>query len=470
MKKWQNLAPPDDPGSWYDVDGVWPTNAGSYETCDFLSGTEYTATGTGGVAYAWTGQTLSSTREIVQAQATIWEYSAGTLTDRTGGVTFGTLMLVAYGDVLIGATGTSNSTIKSTGGNFSALAGAPNALVVCVQSNAVLLFNTNTAANGWAASDVGDYTNWSTGEYASGILYQTPGAITAAVAFGNDVIVFKANAIYRMRYVGGVVKWTVELLVNGIGCSEASAVCVGRNGILFHYQSETSTQKTVNPIAHFYWFDGVSYPKPVNPLTVLPPGGQFFITYSPRDDLFTVTNAKNSSPWNQTYFYCPTVDAWGKNTTPITNAQTAFTVPIVGDFAARPVAERSPQPVMWGKESANKLKRYSHGTPIGEIASACFAETTKIGTADAKSKYLRATPKLRRQVDLGADSSSCSVSYFRELHDTTASSTQTAAEDSKRHRFDFNAVDNFARVKVTYTARDVEFDDIAVKGVSSGQE
>lgn len=472
MKKWQNLAPPDDPDSWYDVDGFWPTKENSYETADFLTGTEYTATSTGFVGYAWTGQTLSSVREFVQAQTLIWEYSAGVLTDRTGGVTVNSLMLAAYGDVIIGATGAaSGATIKSTGGNFSALAGAPAADIVVPQSNAVMLLSTATAAHGWAVSDVGDYTNWTTGEAASGTLYQTPGPIIAAVKFGADIIVFKANAIYRMRYVGGLVKWTAELLVDGIGCSDRNAICAGRNGILFLYQVEGSTQKTVNPTTHFYWFDGVSYPRPVNPLTALAPGGSFFVNYSPRDDLFTVTQAKASSPFNRTFFYCPTADAWGQNVTPITNTQTGITLPLMGDFAARPLAERSPQPVMWGKESANKLKRYSHGTPIGEIASACYVETTKVGNPGKKTQFTRVTPILRRRVDLGTDSAALSVSTFREREDTTAAATTAVTESTQRKRFDFNLCDNFARFKVTWTALDIEVDDVVVaKSAVAGED
>jgi hypothetical protein len=139
MKKWENLVPPDDPNSWFDVDGVWPTKDGAYETCDFLSGSgaEYTATSAGTPVYAWTGQTLSSTREFVIGSQ-IWEYAAGAFTDRTGGVAVGSIpMLAAYGDVIIGTMGTGNPTVKSTGGNFSALAGAPNASIICTQSNAV---------------------------------------------------------------------------------------------------------------------------------------------------------------------------------------------------------------------------------------------------------------------------------------------------------------------------------------------
>jgi hypothetical protein len=94
--------------------------------------------------------------------------------------------------------GASTATVKSTGGNFSALAGAPQAEIVLPVANALLYLNTNTSTDGWAASDVGDYTNYATGEAASGRLIQTPGPITAGVSFGNYAIVFKGDAIYRL--------------------------------------------------------------------------------------------------------------------------------------------------------------------------------------------------------------------------------------------------------------------------------
>jgi hypothetical protein len=47
------------------------------------------------------------------------------------------------------------------------------------------------------------------------------------------VIVFKASSIYRMRYVGDVPKWTVELIADGIGASGPHAALVCGDSILF---------------------------------------------------------------------------------------------------------------------------------------------------------------------------------------------------------------------------------------------
>lgn len=38
MRKWQDLAAPDDPNSWYSVTNMWPTLRGTYETADLSTG------------------------------------------------------------------------------------------------------------------------------------------------------------------------------------------------------------------------------------------------------------------------------------------------------------------------------------------------------------------------------------------------------------------------------------------------
>ena len=160
MKKWQNLSAPDDPDSWYDVDGVWPTNRGSYELADSLnSGAEYTGTSAGAVTYAFRSKGVVSTvehPEYIIDSARIWQYDvAGTpvLTDVTGAITVGARPQMAqYGSITIcvmgselgaypGATLPGRATVYTTspGTNFAALAGAPEGQSVCIQSNAVMI-------------------------------------------------------------------------------------------------------------------------------------------------------------------------------------------------------------------------------------------------------------------------------------------------------------------------------------------
>lgn len=486
MRKWQNLAPADDPNSYFDVNGVWPTERGSYETVDFLSGTEYAASGASTPVYAFTAQVVNQ-GGIVEfvVDGKIWSWGGSSFTDVTNGVTVRRPHAAQFGNVTIMAMGgyksvqlVDGATVASTsGGNFSALAGAPAADIVAVQSNIAWYYNLGVSptnnGNGWETSDVGDHTTYGSGEAASGNLTATAGDITAAVPFADYMVVFKANSIYRQRYVGGIVKIATELLHNGVGCIGRHAACAGKTGILFVAASETSTYRTVNPTLHVYWFDGYTEPVKVNTLTALTTaatGLSVLINYDPRHDLFSVVCRDGSAPYNRTFFYCPSSDMWGKNDTPITNSQTSSAVPLMGDFFARRDAEKSPMPTLYNKETADTLKRYTPGTPIGEIASSCYLETSKVGLNNRKSKIIRLMPLLRRRVDLGTDSTTLTVSFFRELHDTTASSTQSSiAESSYRKWFDFTGSDNYARFKVTYNALDVEVDNLVPEGVDAGK-
>jgi hypothetical protein len=465
MRKWQPLAAPDDPGTWYDLDGFVPTARGSYETADFLTGTDYTATGAGSVIYAFCANTLSSRREYVVDTIKIWEFSGSALTDRTGGVTIGSRPFMSqYGDVTVCTMGTANPTVKSTGGNFSALAGSPQGEIVLPVANALLYLNTNTSSDGWAASDIGDYTNYTTGESASGRLIQTPGSIVAGVAYTDYAIVFKQNAIYRIRYVGGTIKWATELLWAGIGCSSVSpntekySACAGAAGILFPCKQVNRTASGQTSNFH-YLFDGASKPRRVN---LLQPTIQGFITYNPLADVFAVTSAAGAA---LTHYYCPESDMWGRNTLPAPG-QSPSGAPLMGEYAAR--SEDSTHPVFYAKILADNIRRY---VPSDSNASAsCYLQTSMFGRSDFVTTWDRITPQLRRRRDLGTDSAALSVTTYNEREDTSASTTSAVTESTLRKRFDFVKAAPFMRAKVTWTALDVEVDDIPARQVSQSKE
>ncbi len=470
MRKWQNRSAPNDPESWFDVDGMWPTKRGTYETAHFLTGTDYVASSAGAVAYSFCAATLSSRREYVVDATHIWEWTGAAFSDRTNSVTVGgNPMMAQFGDVTLCAMGASAATVKSTGGNFSVQTSAPQGEIICVQSNAVLIFNTNTSADGWAASDVADYTNWTTGEAASGRLIATPGPITAAIPFGNDVLVFKSDAIYRMRYVGGSVKWTSEVIHTGLGCAYLGLqtnvrakynLAAGTNVVLFsgYYDWATSA-----PTSYIYAFDGASPPVRVNPLTTVLEGP---ICYNPQTDVFAIT-ARDFSP-QTIYFYCATTGAWGKWATGLTQLSSPLLGTLTAHEASGSTHQKSNTPVQYEKVNANNIKRWQHATaPPGDTVGSCYLQTAKLGQPNGKTTFDRVIPLLRRRRDLGTDSATMSMELFRELEDTSAQTTQgSIAESTFRKRFDLkasSATDNFARFKVTWAALDVEVDDFLVK-------
>jgi hypothetical protein len=477
MRKWQNLAPPDDAGSWFDVSNMWPTAYGSYATADYHdSGTAATATGTGAVVAAWCANTLASRREYVfTASNFIWEYAAGVYTDRSGGVTVGTSPFpVQYGDVSIVAMGVANPTVKSTGGNFSALAGSPNCEILLTVANAVLALNTSTSADGWAASDIADYTNWTTGEAASGRLIQSPGPITAGVSFGNYAIVFKADAIYRISYVGGIVKWATELLYRGIGCqsrgSGAAAkylACAGGGVVFFAGYYDTTLTSS-----YFYTFDGVSAPRRVNPLTTAKEG---FTTYNPQTDTFAVySEAAIAGPSvvSSIAFYNRTMDAWGYGTNTVSGA--IARVPLLGDYSAN--SDQSTNQTLYGKSAANFLKRWTPGTVTGGgRTGTCYLQTSMAGSLEGKLTIAGVIPRLRRYAtNAGTPTTTCTIPLYSEMYGiesgaaATPASTATATTNTNPRRQDVTASNNFARPKITWTDTFVDVDDFIVQGKGAG--
>lgn len=489
MRKWQDLAAPDDPGSWYAVGNMWPTRRGTYETSDFSTGTSKTATGSATVYYAFCARALTGPREYVVDSAKIWEYSGGSLTDRTGtaaAAIFESVQMAQYGDVTIAALGVGRATAYSTGANFAALAGAPQAAIVCIQSNAVVFFNTNTATDGWAASDVGGYTNYSSGEAASGRIIQTPGQIKAAVPYGNDILVFKENAIYRMTYVGGVVKWQVQLAWNGLGIYQSGGTqyCAvpTKHGVAFMTLKPGTNEPGV------YLFDGSSAPVMLNPNNALTESaGPFVLTYDPIEDVLCIAPGNGSNANGQItstggvvstsiyYYYNLLSGAWGKGSGGAeedreSGTSSAYGV-LQGDFYAR--AESSSKPVYWRYRSSagNAMYRCAPITPPS--SATCFVQTAKVGRADRKTFFDRLTPLLRRRTDLGTDSASLELTLFREREDTSAQTTRTISESSTRKRFDLTggaSTDNFARFKVTWTALDVEVDDFMISSKDAGTD
>jgi hypothetical protein len=476
MKKWKNKAAPDDPNVWADVSCMWPTPQGTYEVADFhststnLTATGETASGSGTGISAWAFNGLSSQR-IYLIGAKIWQLSGGSLTDRTGGITVGSARVMAqYGDVSILARGTGQSLASSTGGNFSALAGSPSAKIVVVQSNAVVAFNTSTSSDQWVASDVGDYTNWTTGEAASGRIIDRNGPITAAVAFGNDILVFKEDAIYRMTYVGGPVKWQVQKAWDGVGCYIGSdilnQVVACGDCVLFVGRVSSSPNNT-----QIYRFDGSSAPVHISAETDLGFfGGAPCYDPAHRRVMFVDYNAASVVP----YYYHLDRDAWGRGNDLYSSIGVLLPLVLRGDHSAacsiNSNINSSARPIFCS--GTDLFKQFLPIAPGGSTASSAYVQTPRMGAVDRKTAFSRATPLLRRRVSNSGGSPACSLSatFYRERHDTSAASTQSVSESSTRKRFDFLASDNFGQFKVTFTDMDAEVDDVLVVQKPAGVE
>lgn len=481
MRKWQNLAPPDDPGSYFDVDGFVPTARGTYETADSLSGVASTASGCATPTYAWSSGPISSTYEnpefICDGTNIFWyRASSGAMSNVTGTATFRTTphtMMAQYGNVTIAVMGATEGAVvgaatvscANPSANFGALAGAPQGRAICVQSNAVWIFNTDSSNDGWAMSDVGDYTNWTTGESASGRLLATHGAINAAVAYRDAVYAFKGDSIYRLRYVGGQVKVATELVWNGTGAlasNNGNLACAGASGILF-VAPPLSTSQALTP--QVFWYDGANPPVCVNLLTDLTGIGPQAIVYNPAEDVFSLWSPglTGGNGTNTVHYFCPSTGMWGQSSNAFTS--TYLTTPVQGDFASRPAAQRTHSTTCWGKDAANSLTR--HAATGSARTDATYVETAKVGSPFKKTQWRGLFQMLRRRS--GAGSGALTVRLFRERHDTSVASTPTATEMTAPLRFDFMGSDFFARFKATYTNLDVEVDDLIPDEVGAGK-
>ncbi len=158
-----------------------------------------------------------------------------------------------FGDSTI-ASNLADAMQRSTGGAFSAIAGAPKARVVFTVQGFVMALHTDDAGFGlnpdrWWCSAAFDDTDWTpsvTTQATTGRLVSAPGRITAGGRLGDYAVVYKEKAIYVGQYVGAPVVWDWQLIPGGdAGCVGQEAWCdVGGAHFIVGYES-------------FYLFDGV---------------------------------------------------------------------------------------------------------------------------------------------------------------------------------------------------------------------
>jgi hypothetical protein len=263
---------------WTDLSNMIPTKSGTYRTPKICTDSSITGAATPGTlvkAKEFPNLAGSSVVTYLGTSTKIFELSSiFAATDRSG-TSGGALDFARIGNVTVASTN-GNGLYSRTdgGGNFATIASSPaTAQILVTQSNVVLAFNLGSGSEHcWATSDVVDYTNWTTGEsVASTPIFDTPGGITAAVAFKDIVLVFKANAVYQMRYVGSPVYWTVQRLADNMGALGMSSVCVagdqvvfvGNNGS-FIYDGGSFRPTSGNQTRHvFLWQVGSNQSEPV---------------------------------------------------------------------------------------------------------------------------------------------------------------------------------------------------------------
>mgnify|MGYP000692801413 CR=1 FL=1 len=255
--------PADSPNTWRVCDGWFPDRNGIYRTgflaasySDYGAGAGYTA----GKAYRTAAGTLGIVLLGYNGASNSAMVYNGTWNDRVGALTqlYSTPAGIAQvGNITLVAMHASGIASRDASGtsNFASISGAPTCSVLLVTPlNIVVALNALSSQNhagsdAWYASDAGDYTNWSTGEYVTGNLRQTPGVLTAGVVFGNDVIAFKRRGVYRGSYVGGYEKWIWRLLTPSLGAWGPGCAVSAADKVYFYGDDG------------FYSYDGANFQK-----------------------------------------------------------------------------------------------------------------------------------------------------------------------------------------------------------------
>jgi hypothetical protein len=163
---------------------------------------------------------------------------------------------------------------KSTGGEFTAVAGAPKALCILSVLDFVMAFNTDddggtygNDANRWWCSAAGNPDSWTADiatQATTGLLTDTPGAITAAARVGSNVVAFKERNAYLGTYQGAPAVWGWQLVPgSGLGAySPYSVVSVQGIGVMtigtdniYIFDGSRATPIGTNRVSEFLFAD-----------------------------------------------------------------------------------------------------------------------------------------------------------------------------------------------------------------------
>lgn len=229
---------PSTPGILTDCSNLIPTVSGMAADKALVAATTAAAGACYGAAMV---PLLSGTKRQIYGTATkLYEYSGSGWLDRSrvAAYTTGTdsrWRFESFGNVVL-ATNGADIIQASTTTTFADLSTAPKAQSIVVVSGFAMAFNTTASASsaaggdspdGWWCSALYDYTNWTpsvTTQSAYGRLLDQAGPITAAKRLGDSVIVYKANALYLMNYVGPPVIWSSQQISSTVGCESPDGI------------------------------------------------------------------------------------------------------------------------------------------------------------------------------------------------------------------------------------------------------
>lgn len=258
------FAPDLDPASEgviVDCDSIVPTMTGLFAANSLVNSGQDALAATPTSAYTVT--LLDGSRRLFAATATkIYEASGTTWADRSRGGNYTGLepqAFCVFGNIVLNANRAQAIGQSSPGGIFADIATAPKASILCTASGFVMALNTTDATygdrpDGWWCSGLRDQTIWTPAaatQAANGRLLDSPGAILAAGALGDNVVAYKATSMYIGQYEGPPRIWTWLRVPGDIGCASKRAVVVVDTSHYFLGPND------------FYVFDG-TFPRPLD--------------------------------------------------------------------------------------------------------------------------------------------------------------------------------------------------------------
>ncbi len=476
-RKWRPRAwrPSDGNSAWGDISNMRPDSLGNYLTPPVFSQTVGAGPATPGTTLtAWSAfrpdgvsvARLGTTTKLYDITA----LAAFSDVSRGGGYTNTATAwsFAQFGNYNIATNGVDVPQVQDTtlGGAYAALGGTPptTAKIAVIQSNVLLFFNTNSGGHYWAASDVGSHIIWTTGDATTGFIAHRPGAITAAIAFKDVVIVFKKSSVYRMRYVGAPLKWTVELIADGIGTDAQGGVAVCGDVLVFvgtfgQYIFDGATFRPADD--GFYGVGVASYPT----ATGLP--------------LYLPLSSEVIFPWDgdgSVYVYNLKSDRWGKYKIYRTGSATALTAYrlVSGDWASSlgtlSFVDAASNPSIVGYTSARWGDQGSVAAYV-EARGVMGPENFGNGFLN-RSTTTRVTPILHAGSQGSLEATGAELDYtlsnYEAMSDQATASTDTGTSSTARCWRDVNFNHRFLVARIGSSTDSFGISDLVVDGHASG--
>jgi hypothetical protein len=252
---------------------------------------------------------LDDTARMFAGTATaLYEKSGTSWTDRSRGGGYsgsGTQRwrFAQFGNVTLASNG-ATTVQASTASVFADVSTAPQASIIETVNQFVFVFDTNDATYGdspdrWWCCKLGDHTVWTPSiadQAATGRLLAGSGPILAGRKFGDEIIAYKKNSMYRGVYIGPPFVWSFTQIPGEVGA--LSQECVVNIG------TPENPKHVFMGVDNFYLYDG-SRPTPIGSEEL-----KITVFASLQQNQYGACQAVHDRLNSRVYFYYPVADSF----------------------------------------------------------------------------------------------------------------------------------------------------------------